>query len=374
MTAARTFVELRPFRAWLPSFRDFPLEIWGRLSRRKWAGASERSLKYGGPQGLRALREGIMRHIGRERGITCTPDQIIIVAGSQEALFISALVLADPGDIVAVEDPGYIGARGAFTAAGLKVSPIGVTDEGLDAEALRKLKDCRLAFLTPSHQYPLGVTMSLPRRLELLSWAAEARAFLLEDDYDSDYRYGPRAISALKALDRNDRVIYIGSFSKVLIPSIRLGYMVVPSELVDSFLRARALIDRGSPSIEQATLAAFIDEGHFDSHIRKMRRLYAERQEILLRAIAQHCDGRIEVKPSLIGMHLVGNLPRTIPADKLAEIGEKKGIELTPLSQFSLRKECPNGVMLGYTALTQNAIREGARLLGESLKLAEKKR
>lgn len=364
VTAPRSFFELRPFRAWLPSFKDFPLELWGRISRREWSQASERSLKYGGPQGLRRLREAIRQHIARERGISCAAEQIIIVAGSQEALFLSALVLGDPGDRVAIEDPGYIGARGAFLAAGLSSIPISVDGEGLQFSELQKQRNIRMVFLTPSHQYPLGVTLSLSRRIQLLHWAREKEAYLLEDDYDSDFRYTPRAIPALHALDSAERVIYIGSFSKVLIPSIRLGYLVVPNGLVEPFLRARALIDRGSPSLEQATLATFIEEGHFDAHIRKMRKLYKEKQEILLEALSHFCGDKIHAEPSPIGMHLVGSLPTALPAKKIALEGEEVGLELTPLSDFSMGGNCPNGILLGYTALSAAKIREGAKTLG----------
>lgn len=368
VTVARNFFELRPFRAWLPSFKDFPLALWGRISRREWTHATERSLKYGGPQGLRRLREAIRAHIARERGISCTADQIVIVAGSQEALFLSALVLGDPGGRVAVENPGYLGAKGAFLAAGLQSVPIAVDGEGLVFKELAKKKDIRLVFLTPSHQYPTGVTLSLSRRIELLRWAKENKAYLLEDDYDSDFRYTPRAIPALHALDTHERVIYIGSFSKVLTPSIRLGYLVLPPGLVEPFLRARALIDRGSPSLEQATLATFIEEGHFDSHLRKMRKLYHQRQEILLDSLRRFGGSYLEVKPSSIGMHIVGTLCCDLEANTVAARGREAGLELTPLSDFSMGGPCGNGIMLGYTALSPAVIREGARVLGRVLK------
>ena len=368
VTVARTFVELRPFRAWLPSFRDFPLELWGRLARRAWAQASERSLKYGGPQGMRALREAIAMHVAQERGVSCSSEQVLIVAGSQEALFLSALVLGDPGDRVAMEDPGYLGARGAFVAAGLDPLPIPVGSEGIEIAALRKATSSRLVFVTPSHQYPLGVTMSLPRRLDLLRWAGENGAYVLEDDYDSEIRYTGRAVPALKALDREGRVIYVGSFSKVLVPSIRLGYLIVPAELTDAFLRARALIDRGSPSLEQATLCSFMEEGHFERHLRRMRKLYRERQEILLSELeAKKVEG-FEVSPSAIGMHLVGRLASGLSAERVSERGEELGLELTPLSRFAFGRGCPNGIMLGYTALTPNSIREGVHKLQRCLK------
>jgi GntR family transcriptional regulator/MocR family aminotransferase len=370
VTVARNFFELRPFRAWLPSFKDFPLALWGRISRREWSSATERSLKYGGPQGLRRLREAIRAHIARERGISCAAEQIIIVAGSQEALFLSALVLGDPGGQVAVENPGYLGAKGAFLAAGLQSVPISVDAEGLVFRELAKKQGIRLVFLTPSHQYPSGVTLSLARRIELLQWAKENMAYLLEDDYDSDFRYTPRAIPALHALDTHERVIYIGSFSKVLIPSIRLGYLVLPPDLVEPFLRARALIDRGSPSLDQATLATFIEEGHFDSHIRKMRKLYQQRQEILLESLDKFCSGYLETKPSSIGMHVVGSLDHGLTAKTVASRGKEAGLELTPLSDFSMGGPCRNEIMLGYTALSPSAIREGARVLGKVLRSA----
>ncbi len=240
----------------------------------------------------------------------CEASQVIVVNGAQQAVDLAARVLLDPGDTAWVEDPGYQGARGALIAAGIRLAPVPVDAEGLDVRrGARAAPGARLVYVTPSHQYPLGVTMSLNRRLALLEWASASGAWILEDDYDSEYRYAGRPLAALQGLDTAGRVIYVGTFSKVLFPALRLGYLVVPPELVDAFVAARALADRHSPSVTQAALADFIDGGHFARHVRRTRALYAERQAALVRAAQRTLGGLLEVAPAEAGMHLMGWLP-----------------------------------------------------------------
>src|SRR5215470_12914490 len=252
-----------PFRYGLPALDELPLDLWGRLLARHCRKAPAEIAVHGEAAGLLRLREAIATYVGAARGVRCHAGQIIVVNGSQQAIDLAARVLADPGDIAIIEDPGYIGARSALQAAGMKLVPISVGREGLHVESLsQKHLSAKLVYVTPSHQFPLGVVLSLANRLQLLEWAAQNDAWIIEDDFDSEYRYESKPIPALQGLDRNGRVIYIGTFSKVLFPSLRFGYLIVPEDFVDTFLAAHWVSDRCSPLIEQAALADFIAEGH----------------------------------------------------------------------------------------------------------------
>ncbi len=307
---ARGAVAARPFRPGLPGLELFPFDLWTRLVARRWRRVPRQLLDYGDPAGYAPLRDAIAAYLREARAVRCEAGQVIVVTGAQQAVDLAARVLLDPGDTAWVEDPGYPGARGALVAAGIRLAPVPVDGEGLDVgRGARQAPHARLVYVTPSHQYPLGVTMSLHRRLALLEWASRSGAWILEDDYDSEYRYGGRPLAALQGLDTAGRVIYVGTFSKVLFPSLRLGYLVVPPELVDAFVAARALADRHSPSVTQAALADFIDGGHFARHVRRTRALYAERQAALVRAVRRALRGLLDVTPAEAGMHLLGWLP-----------------------------------------------------------------
>jgi len=269
----------RAFRTGVPALDVFPWKAWLRIEARCLRRLSGALRLYDNPAGYRPLRQAIADYLGAARAVRCDPDQVIVVTGSQQALDLVARLLLDPGDAVWVEDPGYGGAKGALAAAGARLVPVPVDAEGLDVAAgMRRHASARLACVTPSHQYPLGVTMSLTRRLALLRWASDAGAWVLEDDYDSEYRYAGRPLAALQGLDTAGRVIYMGTFSKVLLPALRLGYLVAPPDLADAFARAKALTDCGSPVLGQAVVADFLAEGHVGRHIRRMRALYSERQ------------------------------------------------------------------------------------------------
>jgi GntR family transcriptional regulator/MocR family aminotransferase len=358
----------RAFRPGLPAFEAFPQTNWARLVARHWRRSPAELLSYGDPAGYRPLREQIAEYLRAARGVRCDPDQVVVVAGSQQGLDLAARVLLDPGDHAWLEDPGYIGARGALASAGATLTPVPVDAEGLQvAEGARRCPHARLAYVTPSHQYPLGVTMSLARRLALIDWARRAGAWILEDDYDSEYRYTGRPLPALQGLDGDSRTIYLGTFSKVLAPSLRLGYMVVPRDLAPVFVAARALADRHAPTVEQAALADFIGEGHFARHLRRTRALYAERQAALIEASAQHLAGLLEVAPAEAGMHLVGWLPHERDDRAAARLAAAHGVDAPPLSAYSLQAQPPHGLMLGYAAFDRSAIFEGARRLAAAL-------
>ncbi|MCH8062266.1 MAG: PLP-dependent aminotransferase family protein [Chloroflexi bacterium] len=358
----------RAFRAGLPAMEIFPFKTWSRLWNRRWRSPSLDLLGYGDPAGYRPLREIIASYLGAVRGVRCEADQVIMIAGSQQALDIVTRVLLNEGDVVWVEDPGYPGARGAFQGAGAEVAPVPVDSQGLDiATGIARAPNARLAYVTPSHQYPLGITMTLSRRLELLDWAARNRSWVLEDDYDSEYRYAGLPIAALQGLDEEDSVIYVGSFSKTLFPSLRIGYMVVPQGLVDTFVAARELIDRGSPSLEQAVLADFMVEGHFERHIRRTRSLYAERQEALVESAERDLRGLMEVRPSSSGMDLIGRLAKGVD-DRLAQrLAAQHDVEATPLSTYYFEPPEQGGLLLGFTGVDEAQIAAGTRRLAEAL-------
>ena len=277
-------------------------------------------------------------------------------------------MLLDPRDSAWIEDPGYNGARGAFLAAGVRLIPVAVDDEGMNFPGVAgKQGKVGLAYVTPAHQYPLGITMSMSRRLALLDWANHADAWILEDDYDSEYRYAGRPLAALQGIDSQERVIYLGTFSKVLFPSLRLGYLVVPRSLIDAFTRVRALSDGYSSTLSQAVLAEFLTAGHFARHVRRMRQLYAERQEVFLRAAQRELRGLLEVGPCDGGMHLIGWLDHGMDDRVIARRARAGGVVTTPLSSLASRPLKRAGLMLGYTALDSRSIRDGVRRLAAIL-------
>jgi GntR family transcriptional regulator/MocR family aminotransferase len=351
---ARGAITARPFRPGLPGLDAFPFDLWTRLVARRWRRVPRQLLDYGDPAGYAPLREAIAAYLGEARAVRCEAAQVIVVTGAQQAVDLAARVLLDPGDTAWMEDPGYPGARGALVAAGIHLAPVPVDAEGLDVRGgARRAPGARLVYVTPSHQYPLGVTMSLHRRLALLEWASTSGAWILEDDYDSEYRYAGRPLAALQGLDTAGRVIYAGTFSKVLFPALRLGYLVAPPELVDAFVASRALADRHSPSVTQAALADFIDGGHFARHIRRTRALYAERQAALVRSARRTLGGLLEVLPAEAGMHLMGWLPEGVDDRVASHAALGREIDVPPLSVFRARpgkRGERGGLMLGYAA------------------------
>jgi GntR family transcriptional regulator/MocR family aminotransferase len=319
--------------------------------------------------GYAPLRQAVAAYLQSARGVVCDAGQVIVVNGSQQALDLASRVLLDPGDTVWVEDPGYDGARGAFLAAGANLAPVQVDTYGLNVRtAMERSGEARLAYVTPSHQFPLGVTMSLSRRRELLQWAAQSGAWIFEDDYDSEFRYTRRPLPALQGLDTSDCVIYSGSFSKVLFPGLRLGYLVVPRGVVDTFLRVRFLTDVHPSTITQAVLADFIAEGHFERHLRRMRLLYHDRQQALVRSARLHLADVLQVQPSDGGMHLVGWLPPRVDDRDATRAAKEAGIVVAPLSFFALHRQPRGALVLGYAGLAPAQIEAGTKRLGAALR------
>jgi GntR family transcriptional regulator / MocR family aminotransferase len=356
------------FQNGMPAVDEFPFKLWSQLAARRWRNPPRELLGYGDPAGYLPLRASIAAHLKAARGVQCDVDQIIIVAGAQQALDLTARVLLGPDEIAWFEDPCYPGARNSFLFAGATVRHIPVDREGFDlASAIKHFKTARLVYVTPSHQFPLGITMSLSRRLALLEWAERSNAFIIEDDYNSEYRYAGRPLASLQGLDRDDRVIYIGTFSKTIFPSLRLGCIVVPKVLTNAFIAARALIDRHSPSLDQATLADFINEGHFARHIRRMRSLYQERQNLLVAAAKRELEGLMEVAPAEAGMHLVGWLPKNVNDKAASEKAARYGVEAAPVSAYSANVLPRGGLALGYAGVNSRQIKDGVRRLARAL-------
>ena len=339
---------LGPFNVSQIGFDYFPLALWNSLVTRHARNVQARSLDYGDPMGLQELRERIAEYLRIARGVRCDARQIMIVSGSQQGLEITTRVLLDPGDQVWMEEPGYRFARSVFAGAGCVVVPVRVDAEGLNVAAgAKQCGGARAVLVTPSHQYPLGVTMTASRRLQLLDWAENNGSWIIEDDYDSEYRYEGMPVTSLQGLDRNSRVVYIGTFSKVLFPSLRLGYVVIPEDLVERFLAARFALDIGPPTFHQAVLADFIGEGHFARHIRRMRLVYAERRNALIEGLQKHFGSMVEMTGAGAGMHLSVIL-NGIPDRELSLRAAQDNLFLAPLSYFYLGKAAQQGFILGF--------------------------
>jgi GntR family transcriptional regulator/MocR family aminotransferase len=316
------------------------------------------------------LRRAVAAYLQTARAVRCSPDQIFIVAGAQQALALIAQVLVDEDDTVWMEDPGHLATRNLFTAARAHIVSVPIDNEGFDLSfALKENKKARLVCVTPSHQFPLGTVMSLSRRLSLLNWAANSNSWIVEDDYDSEFRYAGRPLASLQGLDENSGklVIYVGTFSLTLFPALRLGYMVVPEKLIDAFTAARSLADSHSPSIDQAVLTDFIEDGHFARHVRKMRALYAERQGVLVSAAKSELAGFLEVPADEAGMYLIGWIPKGTSDKVASQKAMEHGIIANPLSAYSSKKLPREGLILGYTAFNSEQIRNGVKRLAMAL-------
>ena len=362
-------INVIPFRHGIPAIDEFPFDVWTKISNKQAKSAHSKMFGYGNAAGFAPLREAIAAHLSTSRGVNCTTEQIIITNGTQQTLDLISSIFVSNKDEVCLEDPGYFGARDIFSAIGAKIVPIPIDAEGFDVQKAQKLsRKPRLIYVTPSHQYPLGITMSLARRMNLLEWARETESFIIEDDYDSEYRYAGRPLASLQGLDRNGRVIYIGTFSKTVFPALRLGFLVAPKDLIDVFATAKALRDWHSPQIDQAVLAEFIADGHFAKHLRKMRGIYEKRQQILVSESKKHLAGMLEVAPSPIGMHLIGWLPEGVDAIPIfIEALLNHHLQLAPISASCINQTLRGGLLLGYTAFDEIQIREGVKKMRDIL-------
>lgn len=358
---ARTIAKFQPFQNGLTAVDKFPFEIWSRIAARVHRNPSREVLGYGDPQGYFPLREAIAAHLKSARGVNCTPEQVIITSGAQQALDLAARIFLSEKDSVLIEDPCYQEARSAFVAIGAKIIPVPVDAEGLNLGAAKQ--KAKLIYVTPSHQYPLGVTMSLPRRLVLLEWARTNNSWIIEDDYNSEFRYAGRPLASLQGLDQGGRVIYVGTFSKTIFPSMRIGCAVVPPDLVGIFTGARALNDTHSSLIDQAILTEFIGDGHFVRHIRRMRTLYEERQQTLIAECEKNLAGLLDVKKADAGMHVVGWLPHGVSDKGISGKAAEQNLKVAAISAYGAKKLPRGGLILGYTAFGKNQIKEGVKKL-----------
>ncbi|HVU35357.1 MAG TPA: PLP-dependent aminotransferase family protein, partial [Opitutaceae bacterium] len=351
------------FRTGLPDAALFPHDAWRRLTARQLRAEADGRIVYDTPAGSERLREAIARHIGVSRGVAASADDVVVTNGTQQALDIVARVLLSPGDHIAREDPGYAPARWAFVALGLQVRGVPVDRDGLIVDAIPR--QVRAVYVTPSHQYPLGVPMSLPRRLALLAWADRHGAAIIEDDYDSEFRFGGRPIEPLRMLDKTGRVIYIGSFSKTLLPTLRLGFIVVPPSLREGVHKAKLVADWHTPTTTQAVLAQFIDNGGFARHIRKVRDVYRTRHRMIRETVARELADHLEIVPSVAGLHIAA-VARSCSADRMKVVARRAaeaGVAVQELSGFGVDAPGPPGLLLGYGAIPTARIEDGLRRL-----------
>jgi GntR family transcriptional regulator/MocR family aminotransferase len=304
--------------------------------------------------------------LSSSRGVNCAPEQIAIVSGLQEALDFVGRIFLKPGDQVCMENPGYTGAVLAFQAYGAKIVACDLDDEGVRLEQLPR-RGVRLLYITPAHQFPLGTTMSVARRLQILEWARKSSAVIFEDDYDSEFRFSGRPIPALQGLDRHGLVLYAGSFSKVLFPGLRLGYVVLPPDVINAFEAAKSLTSRHSPILDQVVLSEFISEGHFARHIRRMRQLYGERLSMLLESARQKLAGMLTISDIEAGLQTVGWLGSGLTGESVAAAAAKRNVDVTPISRYRVGRAIPEALQLGFAALDEHEIRRGVRELGTAL-------
>lgn len=367
----------RAFRTNQPALDLFPMTLWAQTMGRSLRRASVDLLRGGDPLGYVPLRAAVADYLHSARGVACLPEHIVIVSGVQEALDLVARLFLNPGDVVCMENPGYPGAALAFEAAGARVVGLPLDDQGMVLPGARQDR-ARLVYVTPAHQFPMGVSMSLPRRLALIDWARRSGAVILEDDYDSEYRYAGAPVPALQGLDRHGVVLFAGSFSKVLFPSIRLGYLVMPADVVDRVAALKSVSSRYAPLLEQAALRDFITEGHFGRHVRRMREIYAGRLAVLLESARQALDGLLEISHVEAGLQTTGWLHDNIDAASAAAAAERRGVEVTPLSRYcrapvgrDLSAVAPSakaeGLVLGFAAVDAREIRRGVRELAAAL-------
>nr|WP_191265607.1 PLP-dependent aminotransferase family protein [Comamonas sp. JC664] len=362
----------RAFRPGVPALDLFPAALWGRTVTRVHARASTGLLDGGDPLGHAPLREAIATHVSSSRGVRCSAEQVFVTTGTQQAFDEILRISLDPGDAVWVEDPGYPGVRRAVLAAGGFPAPVPVDSEGLDvSEGIARARHARVVMVAPSHQYPLGATLSLVRRMALLKWAERTRSVIIEDDYDSEFRHRGRPLTALQGLDEAGCVVYVGTFSKSMFPGLRLGFFVAPPTLVDAFASTRAAFPAPASALEQAALAVFIEEGHFARHLRRMRVAYWERGEALLEALRADCAGALTPRDCDTGMQLTASLAAPLSDVSVRDEAARRGVEVAALSEYAFSRRREAGLVFGFGCVRPEALREGTRTLARALEAAQ---
>ncbi|CCG40430.1 MocR-like pyridoxine biosynthesis transcription factor PdxR [Magnetospirillum molischianum] len=368
----REMLSPRPFAHGVPETRSFPLQLWERLERQVLKELGTSALHHGDPQGAEALRRAIADYVNLERGARATADRVLVLTSSQQAMTLCANMLLDPGDRIFIEDPAYYGARKAFDAAGLECVPVCVDRQGIVVE--RIMDDPRRAkavFLTPSHQFPTGATLALDRRLALIEWAARHQAWIIEDDYDSEFHYAGKPTACVQGLDPHDRTIYIGTFTKSLFPGLRIGYVVLPPQLVKPMTVARTLLDGHTASIAQLTLARFMDGGHFGAHVRAMRGIYAQRLDVLARLVHTHLSEFVEPRVPIGGLQMPCLLTCDISERAAIDAARRVGIELLGLSALHAVGGGKAGFLMGFAAYTPSELEVAVRKLANALHMVK---
>jgi GntR family transcriptional regulator / MocR family aminotransferase len=357
------------FSRFAPALDAFPTNDWRRILSRNWQSPSPADLGYADAQGDPALRRAIAIHLSRARGVTCSPEQIVVTTGSQQAFDVLADTTLDPGRTVLIENPGYVGARAIFAAHGARLQGIPVDGDGVAVSQLSERADnVRLIYVTPSHQFPTGVTLSLPRRLELLRWAAAHSILVVEDDYDSEFRYEGGSLESLQGLDTHHVVAYVGTFSKVLSPALRVGYVVLPPSLVEPFVAAKSLTDRHTASSLQAALAEFLDSGLFARHLRRLSKLHRVRRDALLEALQAEFGGAVQIGEARAGLHVHVRFCEHPATEEMLARALNAGVSLFPVSGLHIHTPSEDpGVLMAFAAMPENLIREGVRVLHRAL-------
>jgi GntR family transcriptional regulator/MocR family aminotransferase len=354
----------KAFRGYEPAIDLFPVELWARVAARVYRKAPRSLYGQGDRGGYPPLRRAIAEYVGQSRGVRCSAEQVIVTSGAQQALDLLARVLLDPGDKVWMEDPGYPGASQAFQNAGANVIPIPVDGDGIDvAKAIESSPDARMVYVTPANQFPLGTVMSAERRVELLSWAARAGAWIIEDEYDAEYRYSGKPIASLHSLDKSGSVIYVGTFTKMLFNALRIGFIVVPERVGEAFRIARSFIDRHAPTLDQAVLTEFINEGHFGHHVRMMRQVYSDRSQLLAEEANRRLSGLLDVKHAQSGMCTVAWIKTRVTEMVVTRRAEQLGLEVVPLSSFVAKYEQKPALFLGFAGCSASEIKRGVSVL-----------
>ena len=355
------------FRYGTPALNEFPIKIWRKLLSR-YSNANLDWLDYSRePLGYQPLREAITHYLTRSRAVNCEPEQILITNGTQQALDLILRLLIEPGETIAIENPGYLSARIIFETQDAKILPVSVDSSGLIVKVLAdsSQQNIRLVYVTPSHQFPTGAILSLPRRLELLNWAQQTGGLIIEDDYDSEFRYGEKPIPALQGLDISGKDLYIGTFSKVLFPSLRIGYLVLPKSLVKIFPRAKWLSDRHLPILEQQVLAEFIESGCLERHIRKMRSIYDKRRQTLVKSLKKHFGKRAKILGEKAGIHLMVSFNTNLSDEAIIQRAAKAGVAMMSANPHYLATHPTGEFIFGYGDLTETQLQQGIRRLAQ---------
>ena len=363
----RDFLAPRAFAPGVPETRNFPLQTWERLQRQVLKEHGTQALLHSPPQGTKALRQAIAAYVNLERGARATPERVLVLTSSQQALTLCANVLLDVGDRIFIEDPVYHGARKAFDAAGLECVPVPLDADGMQVDLLQTMPCAKAVFLTPSHQFPTGTTLALDRRLAAIAWAQQEQAWIIEDDYDSEFHYAGKPTACVQGLDQHERTIYVGTFTKSMFPGLRIGYMVLPASLVAPMTVARTLLDGHSAPIAQLTLARFIEGGHLGAHVRTMRAVYAERRDVLARLVREHLGDFLEPRVPAGGMQMPCRLIRDISERAAVDCARKADIDLLGLTQLHASNPHQAGFLMGFAAHTPHELEVAARKLAQVL-------